>query len=159
MKRTARIVWGLVVLGLFLCDVGSQAAYSQDPAVPGPFAVTREEYDFGDTAFTPPGFPGPVEMRGSVHYPTNWTGAPLPLIVFLRGRHGVCFQGTTPSPFAWPCPMPSEPIPSYKGYDYISQMLASNGYMVVSISATYRVIGVTACSSERVMENTCCFVK
>ena len=86
MKRTARVISGLIVLGLFLCDAGSQAAYSQDPTLPGPFAVTREEYDFGDTAFTPPGFPGPVEMRGSAHYPTNWTGAPLPLIVFLHGR-------------------------------------------------------------------------
>ena len=135
MKRTARIISGLVVVCLFLCDAGSQAAYSQDPSLPGPFAVTREEYDFGDTAFTPPGFPGPVEIRGSVHYPTNWTGAPLPLIVFLHGRHGVCFQGTTAGPFEWPCTPPNQPIPSYKGYDYISQILASSGYMVVSISA------------------------
>jgi hypothetical protein len=135
MKRIARIISGLVVLGLFLCDAGSQAAYAQDPSLPGPFAVTREEYDFGDTAFTPPGFPGPVEIRGSVHYPTNWTGAPLPLILFLHGRHGVCFQGSSDGPFQWPCPAPNLPIPSYTGYDYISQILASHGYMVVSISA------------------------
>jgi hypothetical protein len=135
MKRTARIVSSLIVLGLFLCDAGSQAAYCQDPSLPGAFAVTREEYDFGDTAFTPPGFPGPVEIRGSVHYPTSWTGAPLPLILFLHGRHGVCFQGTSGGPFEWPCTPPNQPIPSYKGYDYISQILASNGYLVVSISA------------------------
>jgi hypothetical protein len=31
--------------------------------------------------------------------------------------------------------MNSQPIPSYKGYDYVSEVLASHGYVVVSISA------------------------
>ena len=38
-----------------------------DPGMPGPLAVTREEYDFGDTAFQPSNFPGPVELRASIH--------------------------------------------------------------------------------------------
>ncbi len=29
-----------------------------DPGTPGPLAVTREEYNFGDTAFQPSNFPG-----------------------------------------------------------------------------------------------------
>jgi hypothetical protein len=110
------------------------SAQSADPTVPGSLAVTREEYDFGDTAFTPTAFPS-VELRGSVHYPTNWLGGRLPLLVFLHGRHSVCFQGTTGGSFIWPCPAGQQPIPSFTGYDYIAQVLASNGYFVVSISA------------------------
>src|SRR5205085_12249172 len=69
------------------------AAQTADPGSPGPLAVTREEYNFGDTAFTPSNFPGPVELLASVHYPTNLTGGPFPLILLLHGRHATCFQG------------------------------------------------------------------
>jgi hypothetical protein len=106
-----------------------------DPGVPGPLAVTREEYNFGDTAFQPTNFPGPVELLASIHYPTNLSGGPFPLIVLLHGRHGTCFVGGTQL-LQWPCTATnSQPIPSYKGYDYVSEVLASHGYVVVSISA------------------------
>jgi hypothetical protein len=110
-------------------------AQTPDPGSPGPFAVTREEYNFGDTAFTPTNFPGPVELIASVHYPTDLSGGPFPLIIFLHGRHATCFQGTGAQFLEWPCTMGRQPIPSYKGYDYTSQILASHGYIVVSISA------------------------
>src|SRR5215471_11884393 len=64
-----------------------------DPGTPGPYPTLRETYDFGDTAFTPPGFDGPVEVRGSVVHPTDLSGGPFPLIVFLHGRHATCYQG------------------------------------------------------------------
>ena len=36
----------------------------------------------------------------------------------------------------WPCTQTGRtPIPSYKGYDYVSEVLASHGYVVVSVSA------------------------
>jgi hypothetical protein len=57
-----------------------------DPGTPGPLAVTREEYNFGDTAFQPSNFPGPVELRASIHYPTNLSGTPLPVIQAVRVR-------------------------------------------------------------------------
>jgi hypothetical protein len=88
------------------------------------------EYDYGDTAFTPSGFPGPVEVVGRVHRPTNLSTGPFPLIVFLHGRHGVCESGF----FTWPCPS-GQPIRSYRGYDYVASVLASHGYIVVSIGA------------------------
>ena len=106
-----------------------------DPGTPGPLAVTREEYNFGDTAFQPSNFPGPVELTASIHYPTSLSGAPLPVIVLLHGRHATCFKGAS-ALLQWPCTFNgSQPIPSYQGYDYFSQVLASNGYVVVSISA------------------------
>lgn len=122
---------------LLLAGAGAQIVSGQipDPAAPGPLAVTREEYNFGDTAFTPTNFPGPVELLASVHSPTNLTGGPFPLIVFLHGRHATCFKAGS-ALLQWPCTTSgSQPIPSYQGYDYTSEILASHGYIVVSISA------------------------
>jgi hypothetical protein len=127
----------LLALILFLNQATQRTAFAQssDPGAPGPLAVTREEYNFGDTAFTPTNFPGPVELLASVHYPTSLSGGPFPVIVFLHGRHATCFVGGT-ALLQWPCTANnSQPIPSYKGYDYVSEVLASHGYVVVSISA------------------------
>src|SRR5215510_12891369 len=110
------------------------SAQVPDPGTPGSLAVTREEYNFGDTAFQPTNFPGPVELLASIHYPTTLAG-PYPLIVLLHGRHATCFVGGS-ALLQWPCTNNgSQPIPSYKGYDYLAEVLASNGYVVVSISA------------------------
>lgn len=119
---------------LFLSGLCAQAVLAQDPGDPGPFAVTRSEYTFGDTAFTPMDFPGPVEVTASVHYPTGLPGGPFPLIIFLHGRHATCFQDSTAF-LEWPCSAGRLSIPSYEGYDYVSGVLASWGYIVVSISA------------------------
>jgi hypothetical protein len=116
--------------------VGSSNAFGQvpDPGAPGPSAVTREEYNFGDTAFSPTNFPGPVELIASIHSPTDLSGGPFPVIVFLHGRHGTCYIGKFQY-LQWPCSQGLHPIPSYKGYDYAAEVLASHGYVVISISA------------------------
>jgi len=123
---------------LLLISAGALTTFAQvpDPGTPGPLAVTREEYDFGDTAFQPTNFPGPVELRASIHYPASLSGGPFPLIVLLHGRHETCFTGSGSSAtLEWPCTGNSQAIPSYKGYDYVSEVLASQGFVVVSISA------------------------
>lgn len=109
-------------------------AQTPDPGTTGPLAVTREEYDYGNLAFTPTGFPSAVELKASVHYPTGLPGGPYPFIIFLHGRHVTCYRGTTTA-LRWPCRANETAIPSYQGYDYIAQNLASNGYIVISISA------------------------
>ena len=124
-----------LTLLLLLVSAGAQLAFAQDPGTPGPRAVTREEYDFGDTAFQPSNFPGPVELKASIHYPSDLAGGPFPVIVLLHGRHATCFHGGSQL-LEWPCTTQgSAPIPSYQGYDYLSEVLASNGYVVVSVSA------------------------
>ena len=120
---------------LLLVVLATPAVLAQDPTAPGPFAVTREEYNFGDTAFSPTNFPGPVELLASVHHPTDLTGGPFPLVVFLHGRHATCFNGQGAAFLEWPCSDGRTPIPSYQGYDYVGALLASQGYFVVSISA------------------------
>jgi hypothetical protein len=135
MKRNRQVyfvIW--LVLSLIVANqtVQSASAASVDPGAPGPYSVAREDYDFGATALTLTNFPAPVEFTGSVHYPTDLGEGPFPLIVFLHGRHVTC---QSPLSLSWPCTGSSQPIPSYRGYDYIGQILASHGYIVVSISA------------------------
>jgi hypothetical protein len=142
MRRNPRVAFGLwVMLWLLVTSPAAQTAATigLDPADRGPFDVTREEYTFGDTAFTPSDFaplvpPARVEVLASVHYPTHIDLGPFPLIMFLHGRHPTCFFGEVPS-LQWPCTPPRQPIPSYRGYDYAAEILASQGYIVVSISA------------------------
>src|SRR5574338_1705104 len=126
----------LASLTLVLITIGAGATLAQvpDPGTPGPLSVTREEYDFGDTAFQPSDFPGPVELHASIHYPTNLPAGPYPVILFLHGRHATCFKGSSQL-LQWPCTKGALPIPSYQGYDYTSEVLASHGYVVVSVSA------------------------
>jgi hypothetical protein len=121
---------------LFTLFGGAQLAQAQtpDPGATGPYAVTREEYNYGNQVFRPVGFPISVELIASVHHPTDMTNGPFPLIVFLHGRHPTCYRSTTAT-LRWPCMKTETTIPSYQGYDYIAQTLASNGYIVVSISA------------------------
>src|SRR5512132_3273747 len=99
ISRTFCCVTFLLVL---TAGANLASAQSSDPGAPGPLAVTREEYNFGDTAFTPTNFPGPVELLASVHYPTSLSGGPFPVIVFLHGRHATCFVGGT-ALLQWPC--------------------------------------------------------
>jgi hypothetical protein len=110
------------------------------PAAPGPLAVTRTEYDFGDRAYQPAGLPGRVELRADVHYPTSLS-SPYPLVLFLHGNHSSCYHRRR-SDFRWPCREGWKPIPNYEGYDYIARRLASYGFIVVSVSGNgVNVIG------------------
>jgi len=111
-----------------------EPAAANDPAVEGPYTVSVTEYDFGDSAFRPTNFPISVEVRANVHYPSQLDAGPFPLVVFLHGRHVTCYDELW-GYMQWPCLYDREPIPSYQGYDYIAEILASHGYVVVSISA------------------------
>jgi hypothetical protein len=124
--------FALAALCLF-ASAGAAAAQTPDPGAAGPLAVTREEYNFGNLAFQPTGFPSAVEVRASVHYPTGLSGGPFPLVVFMHGRHATCFRNSTAT-LRWPCRSTEQPIPSFQGYDYVAERLASNGYVVVSVS-------------------------
>lgn len=111
-------------------------AQTPDPGLDGPYAVASLEYNLGEEAYTPPSFPEPVEVIGSVHYPADLTGGPFPVLLFLHGRHSTCFNpGTGNTNIDWPCSGSYIPIPSYTGYDYLAEQFASLGYIVISISA------------------------
>jgi hypothetical protein len=61
---------------LLLVSAGARSAFAQDPGTPGPLPVTREEYNFGDTAFQPPGFPrggGAARLDSLSNEPAGWS--------------------------------------------------------------------------------------
>jgi hypothetical protein len=78
-------------------------------------------------------YPARVEMQAVVVAPANAPGR-RPLVVFLHGRHWTCFAARGFSN-AWPCPAGSRPLPSYRGFRQSQRLLASQGYVTVSISA------------------------
>ncbi|MCX5252233.1 hypothetical protein OG895_45200 [Streptomyces sp. NBC_00201] len=106
-------------------------ANSVDPGKPGQYRTATGEYALDPVKL--PGFPEPVEMRAVVVAPKGATGH-RPLALFLHGRHATCYSGDDDS-MAWPCPAGTKSIPSYRGYLLDQQLLASQGYVTVSISA------------------------
>ncbi len=110
------------------------APLDADPAAAGPYSVVRADYDLGDQAETIRGFAGRKgELRAAVWLPADAPGR-RPVAVFLHGRHEAC-SGGTPSDAGWPCGKGQTVIPSHLGYAAAAQALASNGVVVVSISA------------------------
>lgn len=108
----------------------ASGASMPNPLSPGPYAVTRADYDFGDEVVPIMSGPIRVERTAAVYLPANAPGK-LPVVVFQHGMHGWCsFRGIRP----WPCPAGSQKIQSYRGYDMAANALASQGYAVVSIS-------------------------
>ncbi|WAE69231.1 hypothetical protein OUQ49_27610 [Streptomyces cavourensis] len=105
-----------------------------DPGKAGSYATTTTEYDLPGVKL--PGFPERVEMRGVVVAPTKAPGK-RPVALFLHGRHATCYvpgkDGEASG--AWPCEKGSKPIPSHRGYLRDQKLLASQGYVTVSISA------------------------
>jgi dienelactone hydrolase len=70
-----------------------------------------------------------------VHHPTG--GGAHPLVLMLHGHFASCADadGEYADQFRWPCAAGIDPIPSYRGYDYLGRSLAQQGFVVVSINA------------------------
>jgi hypothetical protein len=117
-------------------------ALTEDPGVPGFHGIAVSDYTLDPVEL--PDIPELAEMVGHVVAPTDATNS-SPLVLFLHGRHSPCYvpgQGAKPAtvplaaaPRAWKCRGKSIPVPSYLGYDYVQRLLASQGYVTVSISA------------------------
>ncbi|WP_327699472.1 hypothetical protein [Streptomyces sp. NBC_00459] len=104
-----------------------------DPGKPGSYRTVSGEYTLDPVKL--PGMPVPVEMKAVVVAPTGATGR-RPLALFLHGRHSTCYKpGSDDVTGEWPCPAGEKQIPSYRGYLRDQKLLASQGYVTVSISA------------------------
>ncbi|WP_329416022.1 hypothetical protein OG802_31555 [Streptomyces sp. NBC_00704] len=110
------------------------AANAVDPGRPGPYRTLSGEYDLAPVRL--PGYDRPVEMRAVVVAPKGATGR-RPLALFLHGRHATCYKPGAEDDvnIDWPCPAGTKEIPSHKGYLKDQRLLASQGYVTVSISA------------------------
>jgi hypothetical protein len=102
-----------------------------DPGTPGPFQTRTGEYTLDPIRM--PGYAQPLEMQAIVVAPTGAPGK-RPLALFLHGRHVTCYQGDELH-LEWPCSENFKSVPSYRGYLQAQQLLASQGYVTVSISA------------------------
>jgi erythromycin esterase-like protein len=104
-----------------------------DPAEVGPYRTERLSYDLESLVLA--GYPEPIEVLAEVTYPVDARGR-RPLVLILHGRHSTCFGGPDGELWMdWPCPEGYEPIPSHLGYRYLTDVLASQGYLAVSIAA------------------------
>ena len=128
-----------------------------DPGVRGSHPVTSSTYELPGVKM--PGMPGDIEMLGHVVRPSDAT-AGAPVVVFLHGRHEACYESDNPTGSGqqeWPCPSGTSPVPSYLGYVYVQNLLASQGYVTVSISANginaqdYRLIDGGAAARARLI--------
>ncbi|MFF1703174.1 hypothetical protein [Streptomyces sp. NPDC058252] len=108
-------------------------ANAVDPGKPGTYRTVTGEYTLPSVRL--PGLAAPVEMRAVVVAPTAAPGH-RPLALFLHGRHSTCYTGHGEDVTGdWPCPAGSKPIPSHRGYLHDQKLLASQGYVTVSLSA------------------------
>ncbi|MCX4849735.1 S9 family peptidase [Streptomyces sp. NBC_00893] len=103
-----------------------------DPGVPGKYRTVSGEYALKSVRL--PGFGAPVEMRAAVVSPVGAPGR-RPLALFLHGRHYTCFNAKGDQGMSWPCEAGTRPVPSHRGYLRDQKLLASQGYVTVSISA------------------------
>lgn len=112
------------------------AAQTPDPGTPGPFTVARDTFDLGNLAYKPDSFGTSVEVRGLVYYPASLSGGPFPVIFLMHGRHSTTYNTANPSLIggSWPPATGYQSIVSFEGYNYFAELMASHGYIVVSIS-------------------------
>lgn len=104
---------------------------TKDPGTPGRYKTRA--FTYSTSGMKVPGYDAAVETRAHVVMPRDAKGT-RPVVVLLHGRHSVCYQGDEIVD-GWPCPEGSRSIPSYLGYRDQQNLLASQGYVTVSISA------------------------
>jgi len=87
-------------------------------------------------------FADPIDVLGVIHYPLVTVDMPapvggFPIILFQHGRHSTCSttgDASGDESSGTDCEANGlVPIRSDKGYDYIAETMASNGYVVISI--------------------------
>jgi len=122
-------------------EAAPRADSALDPAAPGRYSIARERV-FRGWQSVDVGMETKVEDLAEITYPTTRRGdvarGSFPVVVLLHGRHAYCSsQGPRVSP---PDPLCARedrlrPVPSYRGYRYLADALASQRRVVMSISA------------------------
>jgi hypothetical protein len=153
-----------------LCVLGGPRSFAQqvapDASPLGPLGVATGYYDLGarvDSLVLPgcqpvAGYDCKVDIRAKVYYPQTLSGA-YPVLIFLHGNHSTCgrpYQSPPDPPGmlgnpridddltytgTGTCPPNYIEAPSYTGYDYLANRLASYGYIVVSINTNRGING------------------
>ncbi|MCC6223452.1 MAG: hypothetical protein IT201_08185 [Thermoleophilia bacterium] len=129
MRRALSLIAALPVLLL----PGTAAAVAE-----GPYRTVQRGYDLGRETLQVAGRDWrlhalPTRLAGEITAPVGAPG-PRPVVVFLHGAHQSCeiTGGFFPTQ-DWPCRPGFVDVPSYRGYRYAALVLASHGYVVVSL--------------------------
>jgi hypothetical protein len=138
-------------LGAITATLGLLAACVMPPPLPpSPSDVTRAgtpaesenlpqaiAYDLGEATIVQERFPAdsrfrsmPVRLNGLIAAPHRGQG-PFPVIVILHGTHPGC--PVIDHVDRWPCD-PADERPNYRGFGYLVEHLAANGYVALSIN-------------------------
>lgn len=142
---SAAAVTGVLVLGAGCALLKSRVTVPQNGCTPGPYAVGQVEYNFEDefdlvpTGGGPAAYPN-VDVRATVRYPASAAGVGqpvaglpvvvrFPLVVVLHGNHATC---SNPCSGSHTCAV-ADRVPNHRGYDYLLEILASWGFIAVSI--------------------------
>jgi hypothetical protein len=110
---------------------GPWTLLTPDPGARGRYRTRSFTYRLPAMAIA--GLPRRVEVLGDVVAPVGATGH-RPVVLLLHGRHATCYDGAEVS-IEWPCAPGFRPIPSQRGYRYLQTLLASQGYVTVSVAA------------------------
>ncbi len=154
--RTALVALALLTPLVPAVSPATAGDATPDPTTSGPLGFIREPYEFGPTPVATSGSGLDnradyyADLNGSVHYPRTGAG-PFPLVLFMHGRHATCVVDGVERIGTSNCydlqhllPRPvvnlvrafnTDPIDSYRGYDYVAENLASHGYVVASVNA------------------------
>ncbi|MFN2107824.1 MAG: trypsin-like peptidase domain-containing protein [Candidatus Promineifilaceae bacterium] len=96
------------------------------------------EYNLGETTITQEDYAAddpfrelPVRLDGLIGVPSE-AGA-HPLVLILHGEHTGCPPDTETDAALWPCAREKEQR-NYRGFEYLVQSLASQGYVAVAIN-------------------------
>ena len=70
-----------------------------------------------------------------MRFPSRMPAGKLPLVLLMHGQSRSCRLDKGVDTDGWPCPAGVPEFPSYRGYDYLGDALARDGFVVVSIAA------------------------
>jgi hypothetical protein len=153
-RKLLSVLWVSTLFVSLTFALAQETNVAPDATQPGPLAVTSAEYKFPAAIdpdvldVPPPAAPRAVELWARVYRPTDLSGGPYPLVIFLHGNHATCgigenprFDDNTMYTTTGTCPPEYIVVPNHLGYAYLAERLASWGYLVVSINANR---GITA---------------
>jgi hypothetical protein len=123
----------LAALALAACP-----AAAADYPPEGPYGSTRHVYDLGRQTLMLQGAGArlhafPARLAGELTFPVGARGG-RPVVVILHGAHQSCeLPGAFLPTQDWPCRPSFADVESFTGYRYVARILASHGFVVLSI--------------------------
>ena len=120
----------------------ADSTVAPDPTGYGPNATTSAEYQFSPLVDSDVLADRQTEIWARVYMPSDLSGPTHPVVIILHGNHETCGTGSNPRvddncqyTTTGTCPTGYVMAPSYLGFGYLADQLASWGYVVVSINA------------------------